>query len=261
MEPPPPEPSRARRLAARSYVVTGAGSGIGAAIARRIAVEGADVVVVGRTEAPLRAVADRIGADGARAHVAAGDVGHEATAQRACAAAADVFGGLDGFVHCAGEVVRGVPLEATTRAQWDATMDAHVRALHWLVRAAVPLLRARGGGSVVTVASNLGLLAIPGLAAYSAAKGAVISLTRALAVELGPDGIRVNALCPGLVETPATAGSPRFDENRRGYGARAPLRRIGRPEDVAGAAAFLLGDDSRWLTGQALVVDGGYAIA
>jgi len=248
-------------LTDRVVLVTGAGSGIGRAIAHRLAREGAAIVVAGRDEKKLLAVVNDLSSSGGIAVEAAGDVGVEADATKMCETAVGAFGRLDTLVHCAGEVVRGPKLDATTREQWDATFDVHVRGLHWLARAGVPEMRRCGEGCILNVASNLAFLAIPGLAAYSAAKGAVTSLTRALAVDLGPEGIRVNALAPGLVDTPATAQLENFAEKKAAYSARAPLRRIGAPDDVAGAAAFLLSKDAAWITGQTLVIDGGYAIA
>jgi NAD(P)-dependent dehydrogenase (short-subunit alcohol dehydrogenase family) len=248
-------------LTDRVVLVTGAGSGIGKAVAQRLTRDGAAVVVAGRDEKKLLAVVDELSAAGGIAAEASGDVRLEADAARMCVTAVSAFGRLDSIVHCAGDVLRGPKLEATTKEQWDETFDAHVRALHWLVKAGVPEMRRCGEGWLVNVASNLAFLAIPGLTAYSAAKGAVASLTRALAVELGPEKIRVNAVAPGLVETPATAKLENFAEKRTNYSARAPLRRIGRPEDVAGAVAFLLSKDSEWIAGQTLIVDGGYSIA
>jgi NAD(P)-dependent dehydrogenase (short-subunit alcohol dehydrogenase family) len=257
----PPRP----RFDGQCFVVTGGGSGIGRATVLRLASEGAAVVVVGRREAALRAVVAEVEAASrstrGRALAVAGDVAQEPTAQRACAAASERFGRLDGFVHAAGQAIRGAALETTTREQLDAMFDVHLRALVWLVKHAAPPMRARGGGAIVTVTSNLARVAIPGLAAYVAAKGAVEAATRSLAVELGPDRIRVNAVCPGLVETPTTNAIDGAAANFARYAQRAPLRRVGKDVEVAAAAAFLLSSDSAWTTGQTLVVDGGYAIA
>ncbi|MSR47117.1 MAG: SDR family oxidoreductase [Planctomycetes bacterium] len=248
------------RLSARCYIVTGAGSGIGRATAHRLGQEGATIVLVGRRTEPLAACVMELDRGGARAITVAGDVAQEATAERAVAAAQSAAGRLDGFVHAAGAALRSRSLGETTAAEWDSTFDVHVRALRHLVRHALPALAERGG-ALVAIASNLALLGIEGLAAYSAAKGAVTSLARALAVELGPRRIRVNAVLPGLIETPATRGADGFAANAAGYAARAPLRRIGQADEIAAAVAFLLSDDASFITGHALVADGGASIA
>lgn len=250
-----------RGLSGRSHVVTGAGSGIGRAVALRLAQEGAAVTLVGRRAGPLAEVAAAIERAAGRCAVHAGDLLEDATAEQACRLAVATFGRLDGFVHAAGDAVRGSPLESTTDSDWERMLAVHAGALRRLVAAAAPRMRAGGGGSVVAIASNLAQVAIPGLAAYAAAKGAVASLTRALAVELGPEAIRVNSICPGLIETEATRAAEGFAANRDGYARRAPLRRIGSAEEVAAAAAYLLSEDASFVTGHALVVDGGYAIA
>jgi len=245
----------------RVCLVTGAGSGIGAAIARRLAREGARLVLCGRREPPLAATAAAIAAGGgAPAVIATGDLADPAPAAAAVAHAKRAFGRLDGLVHAAGDVVRADALATTRDADWNTTFDVHVRALQYLLRAATPLLAERGG-AIVAIASNLARIGLPGLAAYSAAKGAVTSLVRALAVELGPAGIRVNALLPGLIETGATRSAPGWEANARGFAARAPLRRVGQPDEVAAAAAFLLSDDAAFITGTGLVIDGGASIS
>jgi 2-deoxy-D-gluconate 3-dehydrogenase len=188
----------------------------------------------------------------------AADLGQVTAADECVAAALSAFGRLDGVVHAAGIIRRQEDLRDTTDEQWarmmNLNLDASFRLARACLRAMVP-----HGGSIVLIGSQLAQVAAPGYASYCASKGAVESLVRALAVDFGPSGVRVNALAPGVVATPlAYVDRPDFDDQVEAIAARLPLRRIGRPDDMAGPAVFLLSDDSAWMTGQSLVVDGGY---
>jgi NAD(P)-dependent dehydrogenase (short-subunit alcohol dehydrogenase family) len=251
------------RLEQRAVLVTGATSGIGYAIARRCAAEGADVLATGRDEARLAELERSLGTAGAgvsggsiTGHVA--DLSEAAAADECVAAVLSAFGRLDGMVHSAGIIRRQEDLRETTDEQWARVMSVNLDASFRLARACLRAMVPRGG-SIVLVGSQLAQVAAPGYASYCASKGAVESLVRALAIDFGPSGIRVNALAPGVVATPlAYVDRPNFDDLVEGMAARLPLRRIGQPDDMAGPAVFLLSDDSAWMTGQSLVVDGGY---
>lgn len=188
----------------------------------------------------------------------AADLGQVTAADECVAAALSAFGRLDGVVHSAGIIRRQEDLRDTTDEQWalmmNVNLDASFRLARACLRAMVP-----HGGSIVLIGSQLAQVAAPGYASYCASKGAVESLVRALAVDFGPSGVRVNALAPGVVATPlAYVDRPDFDGQVDAIAARLPLRRIGQPDDMTGPAVFLLSDDSAWMTGQSLVVDGGY---
>ena len=232
-------------------LVTGGGSGIGAAVARRFAAEGASVVVMGRRASLLEAVAAETGAA-----AVAGDVTRLVDVRRAVATAAERFGGLDVVVNNAG----------AESDDWDQALAVHVTAPYLVAEEAVPRLLERGGGAIVNVSSVAGLVAGPGGPAYGTSKAAVIALTRSLAVRYGPQRIRVNALCPGWVRTPmseremdglaAARGIGREDAFRL-VSADLPLRRVAEPEEIAAACLFLASAEASFVTGAVLVVDGG----
>lgn len=249
-----------RGLAGRAALVTGAGQGIGRAIALRLAAEGMRVVVndVVREAADgtVRTIADA----GGDAVVAAGDVALDADVRSMVAASTSAFGRLDCVVNNAGVDYAG-PVAGTDGEQWRRLHAVDLLGPFLVVRAAETEL-ARRRGSVVNIASTHAIAAVPERSAYAAAKAGVVGLTRALAVELGPKGIRANAVLPGYIRTPIWRlwldRAPDPEALLARIAARHPARRLGAPEDVAGVVAFLASDDASFITGATLVVDGGY---
>lgn len=241
------------QLTGRACLVTGGGSGIGRAIARRFAAEGAHVVVSGRRPGPL--------AETAEGHewitTAPGDVAAADDARAMVEAVVERHGRLDVLVHAAGVLRRGETLEETTEEEWGMDIAVNLTGTFQVVRRAIPRLR-ETRGAMVLVASQLAHVGSPGYATYCATKGGVLSMMRTLALDLGPDGVRVNALSPGVVASDMAYVGRDFDAIRDNVAATLPLRRVGEPEDMAGPAVFLASDDAAWMTGQSLVVDGGF---
>jgi NAD(P)-dependent dehydrogenase (short-subunit alcohol dehydrogenase family) len=247
------------RLQGKVAVVTGSGTGIGRAIATLFGREGASVVVNGRRPEPIAVTTSAIEAAGGCAIAVAADVTSAAGVEQLTDAAASAFGKVDILVNNAGAVVSRTTVMDCSESDWLATIEANLHSAFMCSRSLLPeLIRTRG--NIVQIASVFGLLGAPNSAAYTASKGALVSLTRGMAIDLGSHGVRVNSLCPAYVET---------DMNRemlkqlRELGnidtvlSRLPLGTLGHPDDVAFAALFLASDEARWVTGIALPVDGG----
>jgi 3-oxoacyl-[acyl-carrier protein] reductase len=247
------------RLNDKVAIVTGGGFGFGEGIARLFAAEGAKVLV-----------AD---IDGARAERVAGEIGSAARASTADVARGDdfgrmveetldAFGRLDVVVNNAGVSHKNQPLLEVDEATYDQVFAVNVKSIYWSARHAVPVFRRRGGGCFVNIASTAGLRPRPGLTWYNASKGAAITMTKSMAVELAPDKIRVNAVCPVIGETGLTSTFMGGDtpELRAKFVASIPLGRMSLPKDIAFATLFLASDEAELLTGVALEVDGGRCI-
>ncbi|WP_130413990.1 SDR family NAD(P)-dependent oxidoreductase [Xylanimonas ulmi] len=253
------------RLAGKTAVVTGAAGALGGAIAVRLAAEGANLVVVGSGRSPLDAVRVAVEAEGAKVEAVEGDV---ATPEGVTAYldAADQLGGVDVLVSNAGVQAGIMPLTDLEEDSFDTIMRVNVRSVFLGLKYAGPRMAARGGGVIVNVASVAGLRGVPLIAAYCASKHAIIGLTKAAAAELAGSGVRVNALAPGVIESPmmrdiengAAPGAP--EQAKAAYTALTQLGRYGSPEEVASAAAFLASDESSYMTGGYLRFDGGMAV-
>ena len=248
-----------QRLAGKVALVTGAGSGIGRAAALKFAREGAAVVLAGRREAELAAVVAEIVAAGGRAAAVPTDVSDEAAVERLIAAAVERFGRLDAAFNNAG-VTAYSPIDQLTAADFDRVMATNVRGVWLLVKAEVAAMRRQGGGGVIVNTSSIAATGgSVGLSVYAASKGALDAMIRAVALEVGGDGIRINNVSPGVIRTPMTAILP--DEAMGPIAAHAALKRVGEPDDVADVAVWLCTEESRFMTGQSLLVDGGFNIA
>lgn len=249
------------KLAGKVAIVTGAGSGIGRTCAELFAREGAAVVLAGRRRGPLEETARAIEKDGGRALAQPCDVTREADIKTLVGRAVEAFGGVHLLVNNAAYWMAGT-IEETSSEDWDRMMETNLKGVFLLVKHALPALRRAGGGAIVNIGSVLGLVGMKRRVAYATSKGGLVLLTKALALDHAHEKIRVNCICPSLVDTPMgqesleRAGDAAAERARRLSGI--PLGRAGTPEDVARLALFLASEDASWITGAAIALDGGF---
>ena len=240
------------RLEGRVALVTGAGSGIGKAITDRLLAEGASVAAVDLTECPAEPGSSVLGL---RA-----DVTDRQAMEDAVSHAREHFGALDVVCNVAGITGPILPTADYPTDSWDKVLAVNLTAAFTVMRATLPALIASGSGSIVNIASAQGLVAVPGMPAYAASKGGLIALTRVVAIEYAPAGVRVNAIAPGIVDTPMTHAFADVvpPEAMAGMTNQIPMGRLGVAADIAAMAAFLASSESSYLTGAVIPVDGGY---
>jgi NAD(P)-dependent dehydrogenase (short-subunit alcohol dehydrogenase family) len=248
------------RLAGKVALITGGGTGIGRAIALAFAREGASVAVAGRRFEKLREVTREVEKGGGKGLAMECDVTKAKEVERAVRGTTERFGRLNVLVNNAG-VLSATTVEGISEEEWDRLMTVNVKGPFLMSRAVLREFRKAGGGAIVNIGSVLGLVAVKDRAAYCASKGGVTMLTKAMALDHAHENIRVNCICPSIVETELVKGV--FNETEQGQAMRKariatiPLGRIGRPEDVAELAVFLASEESSWLTGAAIPLDGG----
>jgi NAD(P)-dependent dehydrogenase (short-subunit alcohol dehydrogenase family) len=251
------------RLKDQVAIVTGGAQGIGGATARRFAEEGAKVLIADLDEAAAQANAERIRSAGGTAEVLVTDVASHEQVRAMVERAVERWGKLNVLVNNAfggGPGQQGSAVDVTEEG-WDRGMAVLVKSMFLTTKHAVPHMQRAGGGSIVNLASVHGLLMAPGKLVYEAGKSAVIGVTRQMACDFGPSGIRVNCICPGHIVTERM--ERRWGENREGlefFAQQYPIRRTGKPVDIANAILFLCSDEASFITGHALVVDGGLTI-
>lgn len=251
------------RLANKVAIVTGGGSGFGEGIAKRFALEGAAVVIGDLNLAAAEKVAGDINKAGHRALPVAVDVSQNKQMKSLVEKAVEAFGGLDIMVNNAGMPQRNAPLLDTDEATFDKIFAVNVKSIYNSAMHAVPMMRKRGGGAFINIASTAGVRPRPGLVWYNGSKGAVITLTKAMAVELAPEQIRVNALNPVAGLTPMLKefmGGEETDEMKAKFVSTIPIGRFSTPQDIANAALYFASDEANFITGVCMEVDGGRCI-
>ncbi len=251
-------------LSGQVAVVTGGAAGIGGATARRLAADSAKVLIADINREAAQANASRIIEAGGDAGVVVADMGKSADISAMIDTAVERWGRLDILVNNAYSptAAHDTDIPDTTEEAWDSGLDVMAKALFLATKHAIPHMEQNGGGNIVNISSVHGLLQSPGFLVYEASKSAVIGMTRQMAVELGPRGIRVNAICPGHIVT-ENIQEHMWQQNSSGYAffeEQYPLRRCGKPEEIASAIAFLCSREASFITGHHLVVDGGLSI-
>ena len=246
-----------KRLEGKIAVITGAGRGIGAALARRFAAEGASVILNSLSDSAAK-VAEDITASGGKAIAVQGDVSKADDVARIIEAAVATFGRIDILVNNAGITRDGLVMRMSEE-DWDAVLDTNLKSVYLCCRAALrPMLKSRNGGRIINLSSVTGLAGNVGQANYAASKAGIIGLTKSLAKELATRQVTVNAIAPGYIATDMAAQMT--DQAKQSMLNRIPLGALGSPEDVAAVAAFLASDEAHYITGQTLTVDGGMTL-
>ncbi|WP_180541468.1 SDR family NAD(P)-dependent oxidoreductase [Nevskia soli] len=250
------------RLEGKTAIITGAGAGIGEATAMRFAEEGAKLVLADLNLAGVEGVAERIVSQGGAAVAIAADISKEEDAKRISDTAVERFGAIDIVVNNAADFTT-FSVEDATPQHWQRVLGVNVIGTAMVSKFAIPHIKARGRGSIVNIASMSGIIAQPNFATYNSSKGAVLTMTRCMAMDLAPFNIRVNSICPGCIYTTATEREwTRMGETKEQWSARqAPLHmlnRVGEAREVANAVLFLASDESSFITAAELLVDGGY---
>jgi NAD(P)-dependent dehydrogenase (short-subunit alcohol dehydrogenase family) len=242
------------RLANKTAIITGGGSGIGQACAWAFYQEGANVVLFGRREHKLKETAQELGS---RAMTVSGDMTQSKDLDRLVQETLNKFHRIDILVNNAG-LFKGAPLHEISDEQYDEMMNINMKAVFQLTRRVLPAMMEQKSGNIVHISSILGIIAVPQVAAYNISKGALNQFSRSIAVEYGSQGIRSNSICPGLIETDMTADLMKDEALMEEWGKAYPIGRFGKPEDVANTCLFLASDESSFITGTVLPVDGGF---
>jgi len=249
-----------KRLAGRIAIITGAGRGIGRGIALGYAREGAKVALVSRNAEELQVLADEIRTNGGEALVTPADVRDSVAVNTVVAQVVAHWGGVDALVNAAG-IPMAVPTTELSDDKWQMTLDININGTFFFCRAVAPHMIAKGQGTIINIGSLHSFQGIPMRAAYAASKGGVLQLTRSLATEWAPLGVRVNCISPGWIRTPLQDEMVRQGRlDRTPIIARTPIRRIGEVSDIVGPAIFLASDESAFIVGEQLIVDGGWGV-
>ena len=249
-----------KRLEGKVAVITGGNAGIGEAVAKRFALEGAPVVVTGRRQEELDRVVKIVRQSNGRALAVAGSVTDETHAQEVVRKTIDSFGRIDVLVNNAGIGDFGKRLHEIDDATWDTIFDINLTGVFRMTRAIVPQMLKQGSGSIVNISSVASLVGIPGLSAYAASKGGLDALTRAVAIDYAKDGIRCNVVNPALIDTPMAAPLMANPEMLQSLLTQYAIRRAGTPDEVAGMVLYLASDEAIWVTGGTFTIDGGMTV-